>query len=50
MDGTYPFVSPLLKKRSEASPFKYLRFAAGLSELPPTKHNRVVRDRGANGR
>jgi hypothetical protein len=30
MNGTYLFVSPSLKERLEASPFKYLRFTEGL--------------------
>jgi hypothetical protein len=33
MSGTYLFVSPLLKQRLDASPFKYLRFTEGLSEF-----------------
>lgn len=33
MDGTYLFVSPLLRQRLDASPFKYLRFTEGLSEF-----------------
>jgi hypothetical protein len=33
MGETYLFVSPLLKQRLEASPFKYLRFTEGLSEF-----------------
>jgi hypothetical protein len=33
MDNRYLFVSPLLKKRLEASPFQYLRFTEGLSEF-----------------
>lgn len=33
MGGAFLFVSPLLKQRLEASPFKYLRFTEGLSEF-----------------
>ena len=33
MDGTHLFVSPLLRQRLDASPFKYLQFTEGLSEF-----------------
>jgi hypothetical protein len=33
MDNRYVFISPLLKKRLEASPFRYLRSTEGLSEF-----------------